>query len=73
MRDPDEALRSLLFGDEMRPVSFTTLSRRTGIPRRTLSNWRRDPTKITVGNLRKLARAQGIPWGEVGEAIGGKR
>lgn len=71
-KDPDAPLRTLLFGDGLRKVNFNVLSGRTGIPSRTLRTWGDKPSKITVGNLRKIAKAQGIPWENVGKAIGGE-
>lgn len=71
MKDPNETLRELLFGSDLRKVNLARLSKKTGISRRTLYAWETDPGKITVNNLRKLCRAQGIDFREIGEALGG--
>lgn len=72
MTDMNEKLRGLLFGTELRPVNRRRLAQLVGVHVNTIYNWERDPSIITVSNLRKLCGAQGIDFRELGEAIGGK-
>lgn len=73
MKDPDEPLRQLLFGTEDHPVSITRLAGKMKKSRRTLYNWRDNPSLIQIGELRKMVRILGLDWEEVGRALGGKR
>lgn len=70
MKDPDERLRALLFGDTMRPAKANRLALACGVSATTIGNWKRRPGTISVSGLRKLCMAQGIEWEELGKAIG---
>lgn len=71
MKDPDEPLRQLLFGTEDRPVNITRLAGKMKKSRRTIYNWRDNPSLIQVRELRKMAKILGLSWEQVGRAIGG--
>lgn len=49
----------LLFFGPLGPYSITQLSRKTGIPERTLYAYRKDPDNIPAGKLRLLFKAVG--------------
>lgn len=70
MKDPNEKIRVLLFGDSIRRVNIARIADEIGQARNTVYNWKKDPSLITVSNLRKLCKAQGIDYRELGEAIG---
>lgn len=72
-KDPNAPLRTLLFGTEDHPVSITRLAGKMKKSRRTLYNWRDNPSLIQIGELRKMARILGIDWEDIGRAIGGQR
>ena len=50
----------LLFFGPLGPYSITQLSRKTGIPERTLYAYRKDPDSIPAGKLRLLFKATGV-------------
>ncbi|MCR4671959.1 MAG: helix-turn-helix transcriptional regulator [Lachnospiraceae bacterium] len=54
-------VREVLFGTAVRPVRLAELTRRTGIPERTLSRWRRDPTQMPFEGAVMIARALKLP------------
>ncbi|MBR2189290.1 MAG: hypothetical protein IJ860_07795 [Eubacterium sp.] len=57
-RDPAAPMIEALFGTEMQPVRLTVLANKTGIPRRSLENYRKDPWSIPAGRMRKLIKAR---------------
>lgn len=70
MKDPDEKLKTLLFGDSLRPAKINRLALACGVSANTIRNWQRRVGTINVSGLRKLCKAQGIDWVTLGEAIG---
>ncbi len=72
-RDPNAALRLLLFGTEDRPVNMSRLAAKMHRHRTTLYNWKDNPSLISVGDLRRMARILGIDWEDIGRAIGGTK
>lgn len=72
-RDPNAALRVLIFGTDARPVNVARMAGTLHKSRHTLYAWKENPGKIPVGELRRIARYLGLSWEEVGQAIGGGR
>ena len=58
IRDPAAPMLEALFGTHDQPVRLSVLEKKTGIPRRTLENYRKNPWSIKTENLRKLIRAR---------------
>lgn len=56
----EERTRTVLFGTDVKPTNLTQLSKRTGIARSTLSDYKKNPLKIPLNSMLAIMRAQGI-------------
>lgn len=65
IKDPDEKLREILFGDEDHPASLKSMSKKTKIPYSTLTRHRRYPSSIPLENLRKIVKWNGLDDKEI--------
>lgn len=72
-RDPNIALKTLLFGTDEHPVNISRMSAKLKISRSALHKWKENPGLIQVHNLRRMARYLGIEWEDIGRAIGGMK
>lgn len=73
MKDPNIALKTLLFGTDEHPVNISRMSAKLKISRSALHKWKENPGLIQVHNLRRMARYLGIEWEQIGRAIGGMK
>lgn len=64
-RDPDQNQREILFGDELRKVSIPVLGEKTSIDVVTLRRYKKDPTKIPFGRLKKIVRVRKLSDEEI--------
>lgn len=72
MKDPNIALKTLLFGTDDHPVNISRMSAKLKISRATLHRWKENPGLIQVQHLRRMTKYLGIDWEDVGRAIGGR-
>lgn len=61
LKDPDVEASTRIFGNRIHPVCLSAVSKKTGIPRSTLSNWKRRPTAMPLSGFAKLVSSVGIP------------
>lgn len=64
-RDPDQDQREILFGDELQTVNIPALERKTKIDAGTLRRYRKEPSKIPFGRLRKIVKVRNLSDAEV--------
>ena len=63
-------LSALIFGVGSTAASLSQLSKDTGIPASTLSEYRNQPEKIPLGRLRQILKARRVPVDEVIKVLG---
>ncbi|MBQ9592318.1 MAG: helix-turn-helix transcriptional regulator [Lachnospiraceae bacterium] len=59
LRDPDAVLSREIFGNEARPVNCAAVARKLKVDVRTVYNWRKQPTKMSIKHFVRLARVLG--------------
>lgn len=67
---PEEKASAILFGQKGTSANLSAVAKETGVPVSTLSDYKKNPSKITLDRLARIASARGLNDEQILQLVG---
>jgi len=70
IKNPNDTASAILFGEKGTSANLSAVAKETGVPVSTLSDYKKNPSKITLDRLARIVSARGLNDEQILQLVG---